>query len=125
MLRFLKGGCESIYIKFVYNCVNFNSARLGVKFSDKVCLAVFLSIVISFLAGVVCFSSCFQSYIVIRAEHRCFLCVRRIVICLKTVMLVSLLLCWVVDWYCQAHPRSVSQSDEYLRVEKGVRRRPI
>ena len=47
-----------------------------------------------------------------------FLCVRRIVICLKTVMLVSLLLCWVVDWYCQAHPRSVCQSDEYLRVEK-------
>ena len=55
LLRFLKGGCESIYIKFSYNCVNFNSARLGVEFSDKVCLAVFLSIVISFLAGVVCF----------------------------------------------------------------------
>ena len=46
------------------------------------------------------------------------LCVHRLVICLKTVMLVSLLLCWVVDWYCQAHPRSVCQSDEYLRVEK-------
>ena len=33
-------------------------------------------------------------------------------------MLVPLLLCWVVDCYCQAHPRSVFQSDEYLRVEK-------
>ena len=124
MLRFLKGGCESIYIKFSYNCVNFNSARLGVKFSDKVCLAVFLSIVISFLVGVVCFSSYFQSSIVVRAERWCF-CIHRMAICLKMVVFVPLLLWWVVDCYCQAHPRSVSQSDEYLRVEKGVRRRPI
>ena len=45
-------------------------------------------------------------------------CIHRMVICLKTVMFVPLLLWWVVDCYCQAHPRSVSQSDEYLRVEK-------
>ena len=35
MLRFLKDGCASVYIKFSYNCVNFNSARLGVKFLVK------------------------------------------------------------------------------------------
>ena len=53
------------------------------------------------------------------------LCVHRLVTCLKTVMLVTLLLFRVVDWYCQAHPRSVCQSDEYLLVEKGVRCCPV
>ena len=86
---------------------------MGIDFFVK-WLAVFLSIVISSLAGVFCFLCVFSVVHCSPSRVSAFLHVLGLDMCSKIVMLVCYLY-WVVDWYCETHPRFVCQSGDYLR----------
>ena len=112
---FLKGGCESVYIKSFMVCVDFNSARLSIKFFVKCVLGSVFVDRDFFFSGRILLLFVFLVLHCNLCRASVFSHVPRVDICLKTVMLVSAACVGFVDWYCQTHPRSVCQSDEYLR----------
>ena len=95
----------------------FNPARLSIDSYVK-WFAVFSSIVIFSLAGVFSFLYVFSVVHCSPSRASVFSHAFGLDMCSKIVMLACCLY-WVVDWYCETHPRFVCQSGDYLRWKRS------